>query len=1232
MRIPEEPPERADLPELAVAAAHPAGAVPEAPHFPASRPEGPAAAPAPVFRVPAPVALKPGLPAISVSQPLVPRDSLRRIPVTLDPISTAAAGQGAWLDSLRLSAGSRVFDGLQQIKSHSQAIVASLTSKKLPAKLIGALRQPNGGAAALVQVELTPASVGGKGATITVLTAADGGFTLPLPVGARMPAEGLVLTVHGSDASAQLTVTADQIAANGVVRVQILPQQLAPLPVSIIAALAALAPTEPGPATAPAPATGTAPAKHRVTLGESNSLCQQTFAKGETTDRFPWGLFFRLVEPQLSIAAQTRPVPLSATGGSWLPVFVNEVTAAGSAQLEFIGRTPIDQPLSVDGFRDQLAGIDGTGYFTAEETVPMAASLGLGYVLRMAQQWKFNGLGLGDLIYSLPLAPGEQQQIAVFERQDTTSVSETESFSQDQSQQQTATADTSTSATFHQAFSEAARGSSDFSTSSGSSGVGLSFSIGPIGFGGGGGGSSSASGSSNSSLSGSRDVTSQATQATHSSAENTASGHLSAQRTGMRMASASENMGTTTTTITNHNHTRALTMQYWEVVRSYEVTTTIEGVTLVCLVPMQVVRFMPPAQPAQLTDPSMVDSPAKVAERYKNILRHLDVLEGAVPWQFRRGLEILGQFAADPTTIVAASGTAAATVIGISLAGSFLPCEQLYVSAVTKRGTRVGPVRLISAAAGQPLAIPPNKFMSHDELTGWLTAQRQASLVPLQASLAVPPSVNPSDIVGFELSRQFSTVMYTLTNPVQQAMQLLGTQNLADLAKSSGVAPLTTVTLGQGELEQLVGGPVLTSFSAVVRSADDSGQPAAQETYASGDLGSVVLPAQPFPVPARQVAPVLRYQDILQIERSAQHIVRNTARYSKAIWLSLTPDETAMLLDGHTIGVPADGLPDASQMIPLLNCLQNTILGTYGNSLIMPFVIPQELADLTGIEPDTLQETLLQYQREAFVSPQSTIALPTRGVVGEAVLGSCPSAEKIDITRFWNWQDAPADTAPGIGMVQLPTTTPPLTTGMTAPNSLTNLPPLINNLITAPQPNTGLLQAMGQQATSQPDFSPTLTGQQQLATVIGNAQTQAGQARAGALQTSQALATASMQSMTDLAKTALTAGNTNTGGNKNSGANATGAKNSGTNPCGTNTTGAKTSGANTTAAKKTTDTNTGGTNTGCQGQPATTTQQPATGTQPATSSASDSGDSSSAIASALPVVEEAAPLIAAALA
>jgi hypothetical protein len=853
------------------------------------------------------------------------------------------------------------------------------------------------------------------------LTADDGSFTIGMPLGADVPTAGLNLTVHGANGNAQVTVAPDQVAANGVIGVAILPQQLSPLPVSILAALQALAPAESPPAAPSANgAAPTAPKKHAVTIGESNSLCQQTFAKSETTDRFPWGLFFRIVEPQMSIVTQARQVSVTENKNSWLAVYRNDATAAGAAAATLIDRTPIDQPLSVDGFRDQVAGVDSSGYFTEDETVPMAASLGLGYILRMAQQWKFNGLGIGDLIYSLPLAPGEQQQIAVFERQDTTGVTESETFSQAQTEQQTARADTSTNATFHQSFGESVNAGSSFNTSGSSASAGVSFGIGPIGFGGG-GGSSSSSGTSNSSLSGTRDTTAQAAQATHSSAENTASAHLSAQRTGMRLASASENMGTTTKIITNHNHTHGLTMQYWEVQRMYDVSTTIEGLTLVCLIPMQVVRFMPPGQPVLLSDPSTVDSSAKVMERYKYILRHLDTLTRLVPWQFQRGLQLLAQFAADPTTIVDSSTTTAETVIKIELEGSFLSCERIFVSAVTKRNTRVGPVQLAPSIAGQPSPIPLNVFGTRDELTAWLTGQRQGSKTILQGSLAVPPSVNRSDIIGFEIGRQFNTVTYTLTSPLQQAVQqLLNAENaiqgiFGDLVKTGGPAPLPTVLLGPADLDPLLGGPTLARFYAAVENFNSSGtdQPAPQETYANDSLGGVVLPAQPFPVPALQIAPVLRYQDVLEIERSAQHVVRNTARYSKDVWLSLTPDETAILLDGHTIGVPPGGLTDASQMIPLLNCLQNTILGTYGNSLMMPLVIPQDLADQAGIEPDKLQQALLDYQREAFVSPHSTIALPTRGVVGEAILGSCPSAEKIDITRFWNWQERACGHRPG---------------------------------------------------------------------------------------------------------------------------------------------------------------------------------------------------------------------------
>lgn len=1074
-----------------------------------------------------------------VPLPVVARINLKRIPSAVDPLGSSAAGLGTSLDPFRLAATSKVFGGLQRIKNHVGLILQTLQQPNLPPNLIGALHQPDGSAAARVQVTFQPSSIGLTTPAVIVLTGDDGGFTLAMPAGVAIPQAGISLTVHGANVNTTVTVPSASIAANGMIGVLTLSVKLDPLPRSIVSSLLALIPTSSAPATTTSSSNGNT-AKPQVTIGEPGSVCVQSFGKVPIVDKFPWGIFFRLVEPQMSIVSQTQTQVAAAGRLHWLPIYVTQqglLPSAAGTQSSFVDRIPVDQPLSVDGFRDQVAGIDTSGNFTADETVPMAASLGLGYVLQMSQQWTFEGLGLGNLVYSLPLAPGEQQQVAVFERQDTSAVQESEFFTESSVMNQTALADTSTNATFNSAFNEVASGGSSFQTHSSSSswGVGGGFSLGIISAGGsGGGGTSDACGTSTNWLQGQRDATEQATQSTHSAAENQASARVTASRTGMRLATASENMDVTTKIITNHNHTRALTVQYWEVHRIYDVTTSIDGLSLVCLVPMQVVRFMPPGQPATLSDPSTVSSHGLVLERYKNILRHLDVLQLAVPRNMRHGLELLAQFASDPTTVVDSSGTVAEDVISFKIQGTFLQCERTSVAAVTKRNTRVGPVQLSSAVSGQPTPVPENQFVSQDQLVSWLTLQRDTSSSTLQGSLALPGSLNRSDIIGFEITRQFDTVSCTLISPVVQAidqlMKVFGATNQG-WEQSSGVlgpavsAVPQTIRLTAATLENLLGGPEISYFSAAIEDLNAGGAstPAApNETYANDNLSGTVLPPQPFPIPALQIAPVLRYKDILEIERTAQHIVRNTTRYSRALWMSMTPEERAILLDGYTIGVPDGGLSDASQMIPLLNCVQNKVLGTFGNSLIMPFMIPQGVAEMMQIDPTQLQQALLNYQKATFAPPHSTVALPTRGVLGEAVLGHCQSAEKIDLTRFWNWQDAPADTAPGIGEVQLPTTTPPLTTGVTAPNSLTNLPPLINNLIAPPQPNTSLLTAMGQQAAGQQDFSTNLTGQQQLGSIVQNAQTTANSARSDALKSSQTLATEAMKSVSGLISQAMT--------------------------------------------------------------------------------------------------------------
>jgi hypothetical protein len=1066
----------------------------------------------------------------------------QRIPETIDFLSAAGEKLGAELQPFRASAVSKVFLGLSQIKTSLTAITQALAGSALPAQIIGVLHEPDGLPARQVQISFDPTPLGGKPPATMLLTNDAGGFTLPMPSGAIIPAAGVSFAVHGANGNAQVTIPAAQIAANGLVGIVTLPNQIDPLPVSILAALKDLLPPLSDAPDPKAPVTSQLPS---VKIGEPGP-CQQEYGAGNTIDSFPFNVFVRLVEPQLSIVNQIQWVRLVENEERFLPLPVyttgKPFFGAGTVT-SFADRVPIEQPLSVDGFRDQIAGLESNGVFGADETVPMAATLGLGYVLEMQQQWTFAGVGLGDLVYSLPLAPGEQQQVAVFERTDTSAVTESEFFSESEAQQQSAVADTSTLATFNSAFAEASKGGSSFQTESASGG----FSV-PL-FGG--GGASQSSGSTESWLQGQRQMAQAAAESTHSSSANQASARRTAARTGMRLATSSESESVTTKTITNHNHNHALTMQYWQVLRNYDVTTVIDGLTLCCLVPMQIVRFMPPGQPLTLANVNNLTRPGVLA-RYSSLIKHLDVLQQAVPRAYQYGLTLLSQFAADPTAEVEPAGGVAEDVISFRMQGSFVAGDVISVRAVTRRNTRVGPVQLMPPS---PLTLPQDVFASREELLSFLSLERlNPAGVTLTGNLALPQSMNRADIVGFEIIRSFTNLSYTLISQQMQTLNSLESEfgstvgDWIDSAVTSlgggGSSTRHTVTLSPRDLENAIGGPKLHHFTAFIVEFDGAGNEInkpANETYANDSLGDVELPPQPYPVPALQIGPVLRFKDVLEIEKAVHHIVRNTTKYSKAVWSSLSADERAILLDAYTIGVPSNGIADPSQMIPLLNCVDNRLLGFFGNSMILPFRIPQtQRGDVIegqdgnavlDLDQGEIERALLAYQQAGFQPPTSTISLPTHGVLGEAVLGCCPSAEKIDLTRFWNWQDSASDAAPTISPVSLPTGSPSLTAGLTAPNSLGALPGLINNVLTAPAPNSSLLQSLGQNFASQKDFDTALTGATQLASLIQNTQNTASQARADALKASQDLTSQAMNTLGGLV-TGKAGGDSGSGGGK----------------------------------------------------------------------------------------------------
>lgn len=1021
----------------------------------------------------------------------------RRVLATIDVLSANDVLDPDALVLSRAHAATRFRLELAELKDQVELVRRLVVPVRfVPQQLVGHISQPNGATAERLQIEIDINSTTRRHRASTFVDS-DGMFRLLVPARTPFPAEGLRLTVRGGNGRTEVAVGSADVADNGLIGDLQLTTTLTPLPKSIVASLLDLLPQHGYEAEGQRPpVVADFP---DLTIGECGT-CQSIYRSNASFDRFSYGVFVRLVEPRTSVAVPTLRFPLPGTDRT-IPI-TGWSTSGFNANLPitYVDRVPVDQPISVDGFRDQLVGVGNGTVVQGAETVPMAATLGLGYVLRMTQRWTPKGLSLGDLVYSLPLAPGEQQRVAIFERRETTFVTEDETFSADEQQRFREDTDASTEAVFTSAFNESARGGSRFESTSENSSSGWTAIVYSSG-----GGSSTSSGNNSSWMEGHRDTVATASQEVHTAVERQASARRRLARTAMRLASSFESAEVTTKTITNHNHTRALTMQYWEVMRLFEVTSAVEGVTLVCLVPLQVVRFLPVGQPLTLGTTAIVDERHEILNRYALVLKHADVLERRLPRKYRHGLNLLRQFAADPTATFKTAGGAAQDVIHVSIQGSFLPFEQIFVSVVTRSGSRVGPVELGGLIPEIPgaLGAPGEAFATRDELIGELRARRNGMQHTLTGDIALPQSLPRNDVIGFEVTRRFRRFDYRLVNQQFQVRKLLGlaiTLENAPDALTSG-----SVSLTPQDLERLVGGPEVSTFSASIHDINNADSQTLAEGYMTS---SHELPAAGLPIPARELGPVLRYSQLLEIERMLQHVVNNTMRYSIEVWKSLSSEERVVMLEGYTIGVPPGGIEDETQNIPLLNCVENRVLGYYGNSMIMPFNIPKGVVDDLDISNADVQDALAEFHTKAFASPVSVVALPTRGVLGEAVLGHCPSAEKIDLTRFWNWQDSPADSAPNIADVTLPTDKQ-VTTALRAPNDLAGVAPLINNINAnpvAPGADGGLAQAIGAAVLAQKGFDvASLTNAGTLGSLILGDQKVADQARANALETTKQL-------------------------------------------------------------------------------------------------------------------------------
>ena len=911
----------------------------------------------------------------------------------------------------------RVYRTLDLIQRDLSAFFPRV-AEPLPARVEGVLLNPDGTPAEHVSVEAPApeytsvereADAGLRNlrwGTPRDVTDARGGFTLALP-SAPAPSGGLTLRVRGGGTTAELRVRRVELLDSRLGSL-VLPRPVPPLPTSALARLRAiqndiLAGSEEDVLANPESFAAPAP---QVMLGEGD--CARYFRSGSgVIDRFRYSVMIRLVEPQMN---QWRPsFRIPGTGQRYLPFPIPDgrdpfwtttgvSNAVGQLQglgnLVLVNRSPISRPIDVTEFHRQIE--------QSPVQLPKASTLGLGYIVNMRQTWVPAGLSLGDLVYSLPLAPGEQQRIAIQETRQSASEREMEAMSEEERQTFSETEDASALATFNSAFREAASGGSRMESESSTNSGGGTWSTGIIGAIVGGGGvsagyaNSSSSGSTSSWQNTSRDFASSSAQEMHAALTRVAAASRRSTRTRIRSASAMERTQVTTRVVTNNNRNHALTMQWWQVLRHYNVSSEVDDVQLVAFVPFELVAFLPQGQPTSL--PGTM-SRAGLLARYDMVLRYHDVI---APF-FRRnaayayGLRQLAAFAANPEMQSATSGVEQ-DVVTFTLQGTFMPFEELFVTAVGRSGARVGPIRLVQQGANGTVELEPGTYTSRGELLGHLKARRlSGGNTSLRASIPLPAGIGRADLVRFDVTRRFLPFAHRLGLPEG------GSLTFSQLVQ---LTAQLNVSLSPSQLEDELGGPVVRTAGATLPGGVSF---LGAGSFQSGDQMGAVLP-----IPTVRVAPVLSFSDLLRIEAMFQHVVRNTVTYSKAVWAALTAEERAILLERFTIGVPAGGVTGPDQEVPLLNCVTNRILGFFGNAAIMPFAIPASAAEAMKVTSRDIQDALLRFHRQAFQPTRSSITLPARGTLGEAVLGACDSAEKIDLTRFWNWQDSPIPQADAI--------------------------------------------------------------------------------------------------------------------------------------------------------------------------------------------------------------------------
>lgn len=621
-------------------------------------------------------------------------------------------------------------------------------------------------------------------------------------------------------------------------------------------------------------------------------------------------------------------------------------------------------------------------------TVFEAVTIAHGHLLNFKQEWYSDGYSLGDLLYSLPLAPGQKKQIVVFDWDRKDSAANTQQLDYQESLYNSLSRDRDVNEVAKASLKEKSFGGSVAGAGGQAGGAGGIVSglimgvAGGFGFGG-----SIAGQTSN------RSTTASSQQTIQDRTVQAASSVRSQRSTVIQTVSQGERFQVSAEMVANYNHCHAMTVQYFEVLRHFEIMTRLANVQECLFIPLRLSPF-----------------DRKKALRWRDILSRALIKPSLVPGfaateRIEEEMESAAQnyydkigyprnnYAEKPLTYIEG---------------------EIYVEFQLER-----PADKIDEAGAHYVADNWAPFLGFIGLSLEEFYERYIKNQQLKDDFFIKhagPSIarNIIDSLGFyAVKRGHSAVKLpvdaTLLSNFYNRRQLNVTLRMqGDFASDVKREDIDFVEIRiEGESSWI--DRIRNLMLAGVRTIVHSGSMKYRTRIANDFLFRDAIIKNDLTVDGDNVrihTPLNagelrnpRNEDVEACNSLLHHLNENLEQYHQAIWYQMDEQRRFMLLDGLMAPGKANGRSVAS-------VVENRLIGIVGNCLVMPVAPGLQLDPILDDKVD-----LFQHYYEDPLDPVR-LSLPTKGVFAEAVMGQCNSCEKKDETRFWRWEESPIPDSP----------------------------------------------------------------------------------------------------------------------------------------------------------------------------------------------------------------------------